>query len=169
MKGISQAIVDELAAFLDHQSGHLRNVLECLDEFRKALIRRDLPVLQAMQTQLAGQADIRLQMDQTQRAIQQKLADVLSCREEEVCLSAVCRRLDRGQQEIIQTRRKGLADLVQRLRQQHLATELLLRECARMNRRLLETVTGTRAQGKTYDARGRSSWSLHPGLMSVKL
>ena len=45
MNRIDPEFVNDLIAFLDLQSEHLQNILGFLDAFRKALIRRDLPVL----------------------------------------------------------------------------------------------------------------------------
>lgn len=168
MSTASAELVDELVAFLDLQSEHLEKMLDFLDAFRKALIRRDLPMLQEMQSQLAQEAEIRNQLDQSQRILQQKLAGLTGCSAEDVCLSSLETVLDPMSREKIRHRRQSMIQQVRHIQEQHLATELLLRECSRMNRRLLETVVGGQT-GKTYDARGRSSWNAGQGLMNVKL
>lgn len=169
MSAVGLELGDELVAFLDLQSEHLGKMLGFLDAFRKALIRRDLPLLQEMQAQLSLEAETRMQLDQSRQNLQRKLAGLLGCPAEKVCLSLLHGFLDFSLQEKIRHRQKALTEQVRRLQDQHLATELLLRECARMNRRLLETVMGGDEKGKTYDARGRSSWSTGQGLMNVKL
>ena len=169
MSEISTTIIEELISFLDNQSEHVQKMIEFLDEFRKALIRRDLPVLQDMQTQLEQELEIRVQLDQSQRNLQRKLSGILECPDEEACLSALCRLLDSPLRETIQQRQRHLNEQILHLRQQHLSTELLLRECARMNRRFLEMIVGTDEKGKTYDAQGRCAWNTRQGLMSVKL
>ena len=169
MSTASAELVDELVAFLDFQSEHLDKMLGFLDAFRKALIRRDLPVLQEMQSQLAQEEDMRMQLDQSRNVLQRKLAGFIGCAAEDVCLSSLQGLVDPPFEEKIRKRQQSLIRQIHHLQEQHLATELLLRECSRMNRRLLETVIGGGEKGKTYDARGRSSWNACQGLMNVKL
>lgn len=169
MSQISMELVEELAVLLDRQSEHLKSVLRLLDELRKALIRRDLPVLQEMQEELVREAEVRLQLDQSMQILQRKLGGILGCPPQEVCLSLVCRAFGSPAEDMIRSRQQRLTEQVRRLRQQHLATELLLREYTRMNRRLLEILTGRGGKGMIYDSRGRSSWRVQTDLMNVKL
>lgn len=169
MNEIHTELIEELAAFLDRQSESLSSLDGCLEELRKALIRRDLAALEDLQARLAGEARIRTQLEESRQRIQQTLAGLLGCDPQAVCLSALERHLHPSSAERIRQRRLTLAEQVRRLRERHLATELLVRECARMNQRLLEAILGTDRKGRTYDARGHYRRSSGPGLMNMKL
>ncbi len=169
MNRLSRELAEEVIAFLDRQSDHLQVLLALLDGLRESLIRRDLPAMQEMQAQLGQEGQRRAELDRSRQALQETLAESLGCAGEAVCLSLAGSRADADLREKIEVRRQALRGQVARLRQQHLATELLVRECARMNRRLLEAVMGTGEKTETYDARGRRAWSAGTGLMNLKL
>jgi flagellar biosynthesis/type III secretory pathway chaperone len=108
-------------------------------------------------------------LDRSVQSLREKLGRHLGCPAQEVCLSLICRAVGAGAEEAVRSRQRHLAEQVVRLQQQHLATELLVRECARMNRRFLEVLTGRQEKGTIYDSRGRSARGSQKGLMSVTL
>ncbi len=168
MNTISPQWIDELLAYLDRQEQVLERVLAFLDAFRGSLIRRDAAALERMQGQLEEEGRLWTEMEMHRRRLTERFAAVFGCRAEEVCLSAIGRRAEPMQQKRLQERQARLKDLTERLRQQHLATELLVREYARLNRQMLEVLTGSRGQGRLYDAHGRSGGVASTGLMSVQ-
>jgi flagellar biosynthesis/type III secretory pathway chaperone len=169
MKTLSQEHLDKLAEYLDSQAGYLERVLQFLDEFRKALIRRDVAALEQMHRRMEQEGELCRHIEQSRRHLTERLAEVMGCEVQEVCLSRICSRLEPGEQLRMKKRQEYLKELTARLRQQHLATELLVREYARMNRRLLEILTGQPDRGKLYDAHGRPQGNALSGLVSVKL
>ncbi|HOK65224.1 MAG TPA: flagellar protein FlgN [Anaerohalosphaeraceae bacterium] len=168
MKPISRQQVDELLVYLDCQALALERVLTFLDEFRRALIRRDTGALERMREQLEEEGRIGSEMEARRRHLMEQFAAAMGCRVERVCLSEICRRCEPMQQVPLRERQERLKALTARLRQQHLATELLVRECARLNRRLLEVLTGQPGGSCLYDAHGRSGGMNSSGLVSVK-
>ncbi|HOQ03833.1 MAG TPA: flagellar protein FlgN [Anaerohalosphaeraceae bacterium] len=168
MKPISRQQVDELLVYLDCQALALERVLVFLDEFRRALIRRDTGALERMREQLDEEGRIGSEMETRRRHLMEQFAAAMGCRVEQVCLSEICRRCEPMQQVPLRERQERLKELTARLRRQHLATELLVRECARLNRRLLEVLTGQPAGGGLYDAHGRVGGMNSTGLVKMK-
>lgn len=169
MKTIRREHVDELLEYLDCQGMHLERVLTFLDDFRRALIRRDAPALERMQAQMEQESQVSSELEDRRRHLLRQFAEAIGCRQEEVCLSEIRCHSEPMQQELLRKRQEYLKGLTDRLRQQHLATELLVREYARMNRRLLETLRGQAEKGKVYDARGRSDGMADSGWVSVRI
>jgi flagellar biosynthesis/type III secretory pathway chaperone len=169
MKALPQEQLDKLVHYLDSQAAYLERVLQFLDEFRKALIRRDVAALEQMHRLMEQEGELCRQMEQSRRQMTEHLAEAMGCEHQEVCLSRICSRLEPGEQLRIKKRQEHLKELTARLRQQHLATELLVREYARMNRRFLEILMGQPQRGKLYDAHGRPQGNALSGLVSVKL
>lgn len=168
MRPISRQQIDELLVYLDCQALALERVLAFLDEFRRALIRRDTGALERMREQLDEEGRIGSEMETRRRHLMEQFAAAMGCRVEQVCLSEICRRCEPMQQVPLRERQERLKELTARLRQQHLATELLVRECARLNRRLLEVLTGQPAGGGLYDAHGRVGGMNSTGLVKMK-
>lgn len=168
MNPISRQQVEELLDYLEAQARVLERVLGFLDAFRRALIRRDIPALEQMQEQLEEEGRVGAEVEGRRRHLMEQFAAAMGCRAEQVCLSAIARRCEPMQQVVLQERQKCLRELTERLRRQHLATELLVREYGRMNRRLLEILTGQQDRGRLYDARGRSSGIGTTGLVRAK-
>ncbi len=169
MNAISREQADNLLVYLDCEAMHLERVLAFLNEFRGALIRRDCIALEQMREEMEQEGQTCSVMDARRRRLVEEIAGVLGCRAEEVCLSRIVPRTDPLHRAALRQRQEHLKELTERLRQQHLSTELLVREYARMNRRLLETVTGQGEQGRVYDAHGRSDGITRSGLVSVKM
>jgi len=169
MRALSKELIDELTLFLDCQSEHLERMLGFLDTLREALIRRNPTVLQEMQEHLLQESKVRQSLDQSLENLKEKIGRQLGCSAQEVCLSLICRAAGTAAEQAIVARQRHLAEQVIRLRQQHQGTELLVRECARLNQRYLEALTGQREKGTTYDSRGRSARSAQAGLLSVAL
>jgi flagellar biosynthesis/type III secretory pathway chaperone len=168
MTRLSQQQVEELLVYLDGQSQVLERTLTFLDVFRTALIRRDAAALERMREQLEQEGQVHLELEARRRRLMEELAEAMGCRPEQVCLSEISRRCDPMQQTPLRERQTRLQELTERLRRQHLATELLVREYARMNRRLLEILTGQTLQARLYDARGRSGGMGTKGLVNIK-
>lgn len=169
MNGITDAIQTRFLPFLDRQINHLERMREFLDAFRGALIRRDLETLGQMQDRLAAEADRRQELDGEMEAFRRLFAGPLGCRPDEVCVSKLAAAADAATGRRLRDKQRHARELVESVKNAHLATELLLRECARINRRMLEVIVGRGSPAPTYDARGRAAWQSGRGLMNVKL
>lgn len=169
MNQLDELIKMRFCGFLDRQMDHLRRMREYLDVFRAALIRRDEDELYAIRASLSQEARRREELDREQDTLRRLLAGPLGCRPDEVCVSRLLAAADPSTRRLLQDKQQQARDLVEEIKTVHLATELLLRECARINRRMLETVTGRNRPAPTYDSRGRTHAASVRGLMNMKL
>ena len=166
---INELIQTRFIPLLDSQMDHLRQVQEFLDAFRAALIRRDMDELQRMQELLSIETQRREELDNELKSCKQLFEKEAACASNEICVSMLCRVADPSVAKQLKEKQRQIQDRLKKVKNAHLATELLLRECARINRRLLEIFTGRPIPARIYDARGKAPWQGVQGLMSVKL
>lgn len=169
MVTLSRTIVEDLITFLDEQAFQVQQTLEDLDQLRAAVIRRDQNALENLQAhiQRAGSQKDKAHKDQQQ--LQTKLSGLLGCYAEDVTVSGICDYLDFQDRSEVQKRQRRLQALVRKLKNEHQATELMLRECTRFNRMLLSCLIGENNQTRTYSVQGKEKWDVHQGLMNVKM
>ncbi len=164
-----QQALDEVNAYLDAQTDYVRQALERLDTLRAAVIRRDENALEELSGQVQHESVRKTQQEQSLQILRQKLAAVLHCKAEAVCLSRFSEYLPSEERQAMSSRQKALQELVRRLNNELCATDSLLRECARFNRLLLNSLFGNSEQSATYDARGVNRWSVQGSLMNMRL
>jgi hypothetical protein len=162
-------IIEELEAYLDSQQAQVEQTLGDLDELRSAVVRRDHGALEQLQAHIRRETHRRTQAEADQQRLRIRLSEWLHCSVEAVNVSRVCEHLDGRQRRAIQTRQQQLQARVRKLQNEHQATELMLRECARFNRVLLSGLIGTNNQTRTYTGQGKEHWNVHRGLMNIKM
>jgi hypothetical protein len=162
-------IMDELEIFLDARQAELLQALDRLNALRAAVIRRDEPVLSQLLEQALQDAEEHRRLDVAQAVLERRLTETIDGLEGPVTLSRLCDCLSGDRQTALRQKQQMLLELAQRVRNEHEATETLLRECARCNRLLLGAILGRSEQCLTYDPQGHSQWDVHRGLVSMKL
>ena len=88
-----------------------------------------------------------------------------SARQEALALKTQAEHLERTLDEI----RQRIVELTDALRKQHLQTVLLLAECARFNRLLLESILPGGEMVMTYGTGGSDLWRSGTGLVDTEL
>lgn len=162
-------IMDELEVFLDARQAELLQTLDRLNALRAAVIRRDEPALSQLLEQAQQDADEHRRLDAAQAVLERRLAETFDGLNGPVTLSRLCERLSGDRRAALRQKQQILLELAHRVRNEHEATETLLRECARCNRLLLGAILGRSQQSLTYDPQGHSQWDVHRGLVSMKL
>jgi len=163
----SGELLDDLAAFLDCRTDQMRRTLERLDQLRAAVIRRDERAMAEMLEQTRQESQLRDELDAVQVALGQRLAAAFGLTEP-VNLTRLCAALDAEQAERFRQKQRTLLELAERVRLEHSAAEMLLRECARCNRLLLDAIVGRSAQHNTYDPQGQARRSMNGSLVNVR-
>lgn len=161
--------VQELLDFLDQSVDSVRDMLSMLNAFRAALIRRDDSALRQMQDHLPEVAAQRRQTDYRLERLMLEFADLLQCPAGEVRLTRIALALPPSQRSQVQEKQRALQTLVNRLHIEHRGTELLLRECERLNRLLLDGMIGKRNQTLTYTPHGQSRREMHRSIVSMRM
>jgi hypothetical protein len=164
-----QQALEEVQAFLDVQTAYMRETLDRLDALRAAVIRRDENALEELSAQVQMESARKARYERATQMLRQKLSVVLNCPAEAVCVSRFCEHLPAETRQAVVSRQSMLQGLVRRLNKELCATDSLLRECARFNRVLLNSLFGNNQQTATYDSRGVSRWTLQGSLMNMRL
>jgi hypothetical protein len=147
--------VDELLSVLDVDIQQLRNNLSLLDKLRSLVLKRDeaglrslLDVVRTMPNGEAGNESKRI-------SIRKTLAGMLGWEFEEVTLTRLEEAISGPQRFGIAEKKAEITSLIGSLRTEYSRTALLLSECARFNRLLLNNIMEFgRATALTYKSNG---------------
>ncbi len=161
------ALLEELAAFLEMRIDGQRQTLARLDALRAAVIRRDEPALSELFDQVRIDNAAGQELDAIQLRLGRRLASAFGL-DEPVNLTRLCGVLDAQPREVVRQKQQLLLELTRRVQTEHTAAEMLLRECARCNRQLLEAILGRSSQTVTYTAQGQNRVDMHRGLVNLK-
>lgn len=161
--------IQQLLEFLDSGADSIDRMLDMLSQLRAALIRRDEPALRQMQDTLPQVAAERLEMESQLRAICRKFASLLTCPAEQINLTKIASLAPAHQHAQICEKQQSLQTRVNRLAVEHRSTEMLLRECERLNRLLLAGMMGSASQTVTYTPSGLSRRELHRSIVSMRM
>jgi len=147
--------IDELLAVLDKDVRHMQESLSMLNELRCLVVKRDDASLGKLLVSIQSESDNYRSNELERQSIRKHLAFDLGCSIEQVTLSRLEAELMGEKKARIAERKSQLRSLAEELKRQHLATAMLLSDCARFNSMLLESVfglAGTRTI--TYDCNG---------------
>lgn len=169
-----QAMIGELLGLLDEEIVLLdlrRRQLEALSE---AIVVRDNDRLEGLLEEIERTLEVQTSTDGKLKALRAALAEKMAgpggvpLRGEEVRLSALAQRLEGEQPQALEDRRRQIVQLAGELRTQHLRTAILLTECGRINRMLLEAIFPRSQSVTTYSEGGSSSWRPDTGLVDAE-
>lgn len=161
--------VPPLLEFLDAGASSVCRMLEMLAQLRAALIRRDEPALRQMQESLPQILVQREEMESQLRYFCLQFSEWLRCPAEQINLTRIAAALPLPWQKQLQKKQQSLQKLVNQLNVEHRSTELLLRECDRLNRLLLAGILGNRNQTLTYTSSGLTRRELHRSIVSTRM
>ena len=160
-------LLDEEIVLLDLR----RRQFEALSE---AIAMRDNDRLEVLLEEIERTLEMQTGVDAKLKILRASLAEEMAgpgrapLRDEEVRLSDVARRLGGKRRRAIEDRRAEIVRLAGELRTQHLRTAVLLTECGRINRLLLEAVFPHSRSVTTYSEGGSSSWRPDTGLVDAE-
>ena len=157
--------VDQLLIVLDGQSQRMQANLERLNELRALVVKRDetelRKLLNVIQSESGDFRDNELRREQ----LQAELACVFGCDLKQMTLSRLADELSGEIRDKIIEIRTALQTMGQKLKNEYLSTMMLLSDCARFNRTLLNNILNLGQTGNvTYnsngsaDRRGRTSF-----------
>jgi hypothetical protein len=173
MNQTSQKLFDELTkelfVFLEDSVLAMQSMLGKLTELRAAVIRRDEKTLQQMSDEMSELTSWRDGMQQRQRQICKAFAIPLNCQAEKINISYLALFLESPKREELKIKQHLLGELVSRLLREHRATELLLQECERLNRMVLDGIVGKANQTFTYGSAGRVRREMYCTIMSTRI
>ena len=149
-------LLEEEASLLDLRRSQLASLCG-------AIIDRDEEAVERLLEQIE-----RAQELQTV-AIRRKLGERLNCPGDEVKLSALIAALPQPQRAALAEQRQQIIELAERLQLEHMRTVMLLTECSRINRMLLESLFPDSQGVTTYSQAGSEPWRPEAGLVDAEL
>ena len=149
------AQVAALLDVLDEDIQHVEASLARLDTLRKLLIKRDDVALGALLEEIRGQGESRPAVDRRRQELRRELASSLGWQENEVTVTNLLDHVTEDLGATLAERQKRLQNLIVRLKREHTLTAMLILDCRRFNRSLLQVFFGPAGQtGTTYNATG---------------
>ena len=153
--------LDEEIRLLELRQSHL-------ERLSVAVIERDETGMEGLLGDMQQVLQSQLEVDRRLRQAQSALAGDLGCPPEQVRLQLLAERFQGRHRANIESRRKRIVDLAEGLRRKHLRTSVLLRQCARINRLLLEAIFPQSKEVATYSTEGHERWRPDTGLVSAE-
>jgi flagellar biosynthesis/type III secretory pathway chaperone len=150
--------VDKLVVVLDKDIQHIQEALSQLNELRSLVIKRDEVALGKLLERIRVESDGYTANELKRGSIRKELAHALGCDFEQMTLSRLEAALPKERKAQVTQRKTELRSLSKELRKEHLSTALLLSECARFNRLLLNSIFDFGKIGTiTYDSNGATN------------
>ena len=134
-ESVLDGLVEELLAVLEADIVQVSLATERLDALRGAVIRRDEEGLRGLLEKVQCEGEKYRGVEARRQDLRGKLAKIAGCSCEEMNLSALCRMLSGEKRVTVAAKQERLRQLTEKLRREHLATTLLLRECSRLNKK----------------------------------
>lgn len=151
-------LADELLPVLDEGIALLDLRRSQLEAVSCAVIGRDDTALEPLIGRIEQARQSQARADLKLKALCRNLAESLGQGRQKVRLAELIDKLPEPQRLAIDCRRQQISLQAQRFRKQHLETAVLLSECARVNRLLLEALLPGSETVTTYEKGGAAMW-----------
>jgi len=155
-------LLDEEASLLDLRRSQLASLCG-------AIVDRDEDAVERLLEQIERAQELQAAADEKLDALRRKLAECLHCPNEKVKLSALIAALSEPQRTALAEQRRKIIELADRLQLEHMRTVMLLTECSRINRMLLESLFPDSQGVTTYSEAGPEPWRPETGLVDAEL
>jgi hypothetical protein len=142
--------VDELLLVLDEDIRHIQQSLSRLNELRSLVIKRDDVSLGKLLELIRSESEGYRKHELQRQSIRKELAAALGCGFGQMTLSTLEADLPKEKKEQVTEKKAKLNSLIKELKKEHLSTALLLSECARINKMLLNSVFNFGNTGTVY-------------------
>ena len=161
-------LVDQLLGILDQDIDRLSMTLSMLDDLRGMLIKRDDAGLGKLLEDARLQSAQFTSVERSRQQIRAKLASLVGCTPAEMTLTALSEILTGQMRDDVLNRRQQLGDLVEKMQGEHMSTSMLIGECSRFNRLMLQSLFGGKSEGTTYNRAGVKHGRGQQNIMNVK-
>jgi hypothetical protein len=164
-----EELIEELLALLDADVVRLETALSTLNNLRAGVIKRNEAALAQLLETIKAQQDDRDAIENKRSELQQIAAAAFGCTPEQVNLSRIMEQLPPLSRRKVAQRQQTLARLVGKLKTEYAATAVLLNECSRFNRMVLDSIVGSRCKGvATYNASGQLKRQNGSGFIAMQ-
>jgi len=161
--------VEQLLAVLEEDIRHIKDSLLQLNDLRSLVIKRDDASLSRLLATISAKASCYAANESLCQSLRKDLANALGWDVEQVTLSRLEGALPDEKKTQVANKKKELRTLIDQLRKEHLATAMLLSECARFNNLLLRSIFDLSKTGTvTYRANGATNRQTDKTLVNVR-
>lgn len=162
------SLVEELKNVLDEEITLLNVRRSQLESLSGAIVDRDDNSLQRLLGDIEEAMSMQTATDMRLKAMRNTLAGSLGMDTRNITLSQIMDNLPAVDRAEIEYRRQQIALLADALRRQHMETAMLLRECSRINKMMLDMLLGRKESVTTYNPRGMNGWSSQSGVVDME-
>ncbi len=163
-----RTLLADLTALLDEETALLELRRRQLSDLGVAIVAADDEALGALLEEMEQAQVVQMAADRRLRNLRGALAGALGCRPEDIRLSGLIERLSGEQRAGLAARRQRLRRLADDVRREHIRAAMLLVECARINRELMNGLFPHSKPVTTYSTGGPVSWRLDTGLLDTE-
>jgi hypothetical protein len=164
-----EELIEELLALLDADAIRLESTLSHLNHLRAGVIKRDEAAMEQLLEAIKAEQDDRDAIENKRNKLRQIAAAAFGCTAEELNLSQIMKHLTPLLRQQVAQRQQTLARLVEKLKTEYTATAVLLNECSRFNRMMLDSIVGSRCRGvATYNASGQMKRPNGSGFVTMQ-
>jgi flagellar biosynthesis/type III secretory pathway chaperone len=161
--------MERLGELLDEESRLLELRRSQLDSLCGAVVDRDDEAVGRLLEQIEQARALQTSADAKLQSVRGHLAKVLGVPPSGMRLSVLVDRLEGPVRYELARRRERIMDLAARLQREHLRAVMLLNECARINRLLLESLLPGAETVTTYGrGGGRADWRGGASLLDAE-
>lgn len=165
-------VEEEVAALLDVLDVDIRHIeisLSRLDTLRTLLIKRDDASLERLLDEIRKEADAYATNERRRESLRRAIGTRLGRNGADLTLSEVQTLVEGPSRNALQDRQARLKSLTAQLRREYTLTAMLLSDCARFNRSLMQAFFGPGSQGGiTYSPSGVTRQQGNTTLMSMQ-
>ena len=153
---------------LDRQIGLLSLREAELDALSESIIANDNDRMEQVLEEMARSRQCQAQADAQFQAARDELAGHLGWPAGKTRLERLLGMVGKSDRRLLAQRRRQVIDLAERIRRKHRQTAVLLAECARINRLLIECIVGPDQRVTVYGQRGPQHWRGCGSLMDTE-
>jgi hypothetical protein len=140
-----------------------------MEQLLAAITGRDNAVMEKLMTGMEQAQQEQNRADRAMERISSELAAEVGCPKARPRLSELTRYLPPDLALAMEERRQALTGGLRRLRQKHMEVSVMLHECQKMNRIMLECLLRESSPPRTYGANGSLQRGGNSGVMSAEL
>lgn len=162
--------INELMIVLDIDIAHLQESLLRLNDLRMLVVKRDNDKLGELLMTIEASTNSHKENEQRRQQICQYIADVAGIQSKYATLADIEEMVDGPTKLEFSRKRAKLKVLASEIKNDHQSASMLLTDCARINRMLLDNVFGGgKSREISYSANGSAKRENNINFMSVKL
>lgn len=166
---IPPELLERLGGLLDEESRLLEVRRSQLDSLCGAIVDRDDEAVERLLQQIEQAQALQTATDAKLQLVRGALAAALHLPRAELKLSVLVAMLEGPPRLELARRRQRIMDLAARLQREHLRAVMLLNECSRINRMLLESLLPGSETVTTYGREGgRANWRGGTSLLDAE-